>query len=93
MGLDWLNGTEFSINTLLLMNRDMITVIANQRDTKVVEALSVILSNNETLKWYLINKCPEFKDYFASLISEAHQVYDKDILRDYEIFLIEAFVR
>ncbi len=90
MSLDWLDGKEFSINTFLLMDRDMISVIADQRDAKVVEALSVILSNNETLKWYLINKCPECRNYFVNLVNEVHQYYDKDTLKEYEDFLIEA---
>ena len=63
----WIDATQFSFNTLLLMDRWTFNAIAKNKHAEFVKNLGMALSGNPAVYWYIVNKCPEQEEYYRKV--------------------------
>lgn len=90
MSFNWIEGKSYSINTLLLMDRYIIKVIADSRHPEFIKILAVTLANNPSILWYFMNKCPERSDYFNEIVKGVDSNLEDKYICECEIDLLEA---
>ncbi len=67
MSFGFINAEDFSFNSLLLMDRWIFDAIAQSQHPEYRKELAIALSGNPAVLWYIVNKCPEQRDYYNSL--------------------------
>ncbi len=102
MSFNWIKAEEFSINSLLLMDRWIIQKLVAFGDSRYCDgsakyrrALGIALAYNPAIRWYFDNKSPESADGVSCLVMEAPTDLSFDEVRDYEVQLlsmIDSFV-
>jgi ubiquinone/menaquinone biosynthesis C-methylase UbiE len=98
MSFNWINPENYSINTLLLMDKWIIeyflglgkTSEGHYRHKEYRTHLGNILANNPAIKWCFYEKCPEAKDRINDLIENIPQNLSKDSLRESELYVLDA---
>jgi len=90
LSFGWINAEEFSFNTLLLMDRWLFNAIAVNKRPEFKKYMAIALSGNPIVLWYIVNKCPEQRDYYNSLTSEAPTRVTKKQIRESEIKVLDA---
>ncbi|WP_425445854.1 class I SAM-dependent methyltransferase [Dethiothermospora halolimnae] len=91
MSLNWIEAEEFSFDSLLLMDKFMIEVIAkNLQKEESQKHLSIALAYNPSVLWYFINRCPEYKDYFNNLVKDVEEGLTKEEVRKSEAYIIDV---
>ena len=71
MSFGWIDARDYSFNTLLLMDRWLLRVIADNKNHEFQRRLAIALAGNPAVQWYVINKCPERADYYRRLVDSA----------------------
>ena len=103
MAYNWIQAEDYSINSILLMDRWILRGIigmaeygaGHYADPDYRRHLGIALAYNPAIRWYYVNKCPEAKDRVASLIEAAPVGLTAEEVRNSETcFLqeIETFV-
>lgn len=90
----WIDATQFSFNTLLLMDRWIFNAIARNKQPEFTKNLGISLSGNPAVYWYIINKCPEQEEYYTKVM-EGLPHYSKEEIRNAEVHVLDdldAFV-
>lgn len=90
MSLGWIDAEQFSFNTLLLMDRWIFNTISRNRQPEFRKQLAIALAGNPAILWYIVNKCPERRDYYNSLASEAPVGSTQKQIRDSEVKVLDA---
>ena len=89
MALNWINAEEFSFNSLLMLERFQIRVLAGyfKQNSPVV---GVALKYNPEVAWYLGHRCPECKEMIDDLIGNAPTVNVKEEIRRCEVAVMQS---
>ena len=66
MSFNWINPANYSISSLLLMDRWMLRQLLGFGDSQNIDcnpeyrkAFAVVLKYNPTISWFIFTKCPE----------------------------------
>ena len=86
----WIDATQFSFNALLLMDRWIFRAIARNQNQEFGEKLGIALAGNPTVHWYIVNKCPERRDYYDTCTSTATGECSAQGVRDAEVYVLDA---
>lgn len=89
MPFGWINGEDYSFNTLLLFDTWIINNLARKSNPEFVRNFSVALAGNPAVHWYAATRCPEHKEYFNSLVKNAPDNITDEEVRKAEIWLLE----
>lgn len=102
MSYNWINAEDFSINSILLMDRWMLQQLVGlgdsnryDKDSKYRELLGIIVAYNPAVYWYFINKSPEASERIEKLRASAPENLSAEEVRKSEIELlnmIDAFI-
>lgn len=98
MSYDWIKAEDYSINSILLMDRWILRALvgmaqygegyyANPENRK---HLGIILAYNPAVRWYYEIKCPESKERVALLIQDVPQNLSADEVRVSEVYFMQA---
>lgn len=90
MSFGWIDAKHFSFKTLLLMDRKILREIATNKEPKFTENLGIALAANPVVHWYIVNKCPERREHYDTLVSKATGDYSGKRVRDAEIYVLDA---
>ena len=77
MTSDWINPNDFSINSVLLMDRWILRQLIGLGDTLLYDDpqyrryLGAVLAYHPVIRWYYETKCPESAERVAALVKEA----------------------
>lgn len=85
----WIDATQFSFNTLLLMDRWIFNAISQNKHAEFVKNLGIALSGNPAVYWYIVNKCPEQEEYYRK-VTEGLPRYSKDEVRNAEVYVLDV---
>jgi SAM-dependent methyltransferase len=89
MTVNWIDVTNLSFNTLLLLERVQLSGFPGWVSE---EELAIALSANPTIEWYLRHKCPEiipWLDHIQSSHAPEHPL-TQDIIRQAEIKILNT---
>ncbi|MBN2075198.1 MAG: class I SAM-dependent methyltransferase [Dehalococcoidales bacterium] len=89
MSFGWIDAAKFSIHTLLLMDRWIFRVIAENPNPELMNNLATVITGNEAVYWYIVNKCPEKKHYYDSLVKNVSGTFSKEQVREAEIKVLD----
>jgi 2-polyprenyl-3-methyl-5-hydroxy-6-metoxy-1,4-benzoquinol methylase len=96
MPFNWINSNEYSINSLLLMDRWMLRQLLGLGDSQNFEhnseyrkAFGIVLKYNPVISWYVSNKCPEASARVKAVIDEVSVDLSADEVRNAEILFID----
>lgn len=90
MSFGWIDAKDYSFNTLLLMDRWLLRVIADNKSQELRRRLAVAVAGNPAVGWYVINKCPERADYYRRLVESAPAGRSPGEVRDCEVWVLDA---
>lgn len=97
MSFNWIDAKEFSINSILLMDRWMLQQFIGLKDSPMYEnskeyreQLGVILAYNPIICWYFKAKCPEAINRIEKLVQEAPDKLTPEAVREYEVSFIDT---
>lgn len=92
MSFNWINTENFSINSILLMDRWMLQQFIGLKDSPMYETheeyrilLGTILAYNPAICWYFENKCPESTERVEKLIQSIPRNLSNDVVKEREI--------
>jgi len=90
MGLNWMDVTDLSFNTMLLLEREQLQWLTVCRVPK--RELIVALQGNPVVEWFLRHKCPEIVSWLDKLCSEQQSYISvgPEELRRCEVAVLEA---
>lgn len=95
MPFNWINPNEYSINSILLMDRWMLRQLLGLGDSPSFEhnieyrrAFAVVLKYNPVISWYVSEKCPEASSRVDILVDEAPGSLSDEEVRKAEVFFI-----
>ena len=77
MTSDWINPNDFSINSVLLMDRWILRQLIGLGDAPLYDDpqyrryLGAVLAYHPVIRWYYETKCPESAERVAALVKEA----------------------
>jgi len=86
----WIDAKQFPFDTLLLMDRWIFRTIARKEDPEFRQKLAISLSGNPKVHWYIVNKCPERKEYYDELVASVTAGCSIEEMRDSENFVLDA---
>ena len=89
MPFGWIDANQFSFNTLLLMDSRIFRIVARNEETEFKKKLSISLSGNPQVYWYIVNKCPERKEYYDELVASAPTGCSQDEIRECETYVLD----
>lgn len=97
MPLDWIDPSEYSFNSLLLMERFQLDYLVSYvcRNEQVARALGTALKHNPAVKWYIERKCPDVAPRVRELTACSDGLETKEAVREAEVCVlanIEDFV-
>ena len=95
MSFNWINGEEYSFNSLLLMDRWIIRIIGNAQRSEFRHNLGIALSYNPAVYWYFLNKCPEVKENVEDMVKKTPKNLSPKEVRESEVYIlneIDSFV-
>lgn len=95
MPYGWIDAKQFSFNALLLMDRWIFNTIARNGRPEFKKNLAIALAGNPAVHWYIVNKCPEQREYYDSLVSTAPGNCSSEEIRNAEVYVLDeldAFV-
>lgn len=102
MSFNWINGEEFSINSILLMDRWILQQLIGLGDSKIYDEnieyrrlLGIVLAYNPVIRWYFENRSPESVKRVARLVENAPCNLSSDEVRKSEnqlLSMIDSFV-
>lgn len=91
MAFNWINAREFSINSMLLMDRWMLQQLIGLKDSQIYHnseeyrrLLGVVLAYNPTICWYFKNKCPEAAQRVDLLVEAVPNHLSTEAVRECE---------
>jgi len=88
MSIGWIDATKFSFNTILLFDRYIVRSIARNKKPEFNPKLTIALSGNPAVFWYLFNKCPECAEHYRHLLETAPVNCSPEEIRDCEVFVL-----
>ena len=95
MSFNWINPENYSINSLLLMDRWMLRQLIGLGDSSNFEqnpdyrrAFAVVLKYNPVISWFVSKKCPEAASRVTMLVEEAPNGLTSDEIRSSEVLFI-----
>ena len=90
MSYNWIDAKLFSLNTIMLMDSWIFRTVARNEDPEFKKKLGISLSGNPEVYWYIVNKCPERKEYYDSLITSTRTGYSPDEIRECEVYVLDC---
>ena len=90
MSYNWIDAKLFSLNTIMLMDSWIFRTVARNEDPEFKKKLGLSLSGNPEVYWYIVNKCPERKEYYDSLITSTRTGYSPDEIRECEVYVLDC---
>lgn len=89
MTLDWIDATNLSFNTLLLLERVQVSWFPGWVPE---EELAIALKANPTVEWYLRHKCPELTPWLDKLLSDypSSPAHSADRIRQAEVKVLNS---
>jgi ubiquinone/menaquinone biosynthesis C-methylase UbiE len=90
MSFGWIDAREYSFNALLLMDRWLLRVIADNENLEVKRRLAIALAGNPAVCWYVLNRCPERTEYYRQLVDSAPAGCSREEVRDCEVHVLDA---
>ena len=52
--------------------------------------MAIALAGNPAVHWYVLNKCPEWQEYYRTLVNKAPDDCSREAIRDSEIYVLDA---
>jgi len=96
MSYNWIKGEDFSINSILLMDRWILQQLIGlgdsdryERDDEYKKLLGITLTYNPEIYWYFKNKAPESTERVEKLVKNTPKDLSHDEIRNSEIKLLE----
>ena len=89
MSYNWIDAKLFSLNTIMLMDSWIFRTVARNEDPEFKKKLGISLSGNPEVHWYIVNKCPERKEYYDSLVTSKPTGNSPDEIRECEIYILD----
>jgi len=98
MSFNWINPENFSINTLLLMDKWIImyflglgkTTVGHYANEEYRHHLGIVLKYNPAIQWYFSEKCPEVKERVDNLVKNTQNNLLQDDIRKSEMYILDA---
>lgn len=92
MSFNWINTSEFTIDSLLLMDRCLIKMIIMDYGDweEYYYHLGIALAYKQYVAWYCINRAPECKGRVEGLLKEAPDTITEDMVRVAEDFVLDV---
>jgi len=90
MSFGWIDAKQFSFNSLLLMDRWIFNTIAQNQSPQFKKKIAIALAGNPVVLWYVVNKCPEQRDYCNTLVGTAPVDCSIEEIRNCEEFVLDA---
>lgn len=87
MPLDWMDVTNLSFNTLLLLERVQISWLPEWMPE---DKMGIALKTNPVVAWYLRHKCPQVSEWVDRVISNAKPFTEPDEVRQAERDILSA---
>ena len=95
MSYNWINTEEFSINSILLMDRWILQQLVGLGDSQKYDesleyrkVLGIVLTYNPVICWYFKNKSPETAERVEKLVQNTPSNLSADEIRQSEIQLL-----
>lgn len=82
MPVAWMDVSELSFNSLLLLERVQISWFPGWVPE---ESVAIALGANPTVEWYLRHKCPEISEWLDGAMAKAHGTASPDEIRSAEL--------
>lgn len=102
MSFNWIKADDFSINSILLMDRWILQQLIGLGDSTMYETdyeyrklLGIVLAHNPHIHWYFINRCPESTERVNKLVEAAAMDISPGEIRRSEILfldMIDSFI-
>ncbi|MBR5344349.1 MAG: methyltransferase domain-containing protein [Clostridia bacterium] len=89
--LGWIDTDTYSFDCMLRMERFQIRLMIEYLDTETRTAMGIALKANPKVAWIFANKCPEYAEAVASLVSEAPDSLSTEEARKAEATVLGAF--
>jgi hypothetical protein len=96
MSYHWIHAEDFSINSLLLMDRWMVQQLMGLKDSPMYEndaeyrrLLGIALRYNPTILWYFTTRCPEADERAYKLAQEAPENLSPEEVRRCEVRFLD----
>jgi 2-polyprenyl-3-methyl-5-hydroxy-6-metoxy-1,4-benzoquinol methylase len=89
MSYGWINARNFSFYTLLLMDRWIFRIIADNRKPEFEHNMGIALAGNPAVYWYIVHKCPECLEHYKKLMESASGKYTTNEVRASEVLIID----
>ena len=98
MAQNWIKADDYSLNSILLMDRWILRYLVGMGQSGVGyyanpeyrKHLGIALAYNPAVQWYFENKCPEAKDRVISLVDDVPQNLTADEVRTSEVYILQA---
>ena len=88
MSLNWMDVSQLSFNTLLLFERIQISWFSTANIPKL--EMSIAVSANPAVEWYLRHKCPEINPWINWILSFAPSAPSTEQIRAAEIAVLRS---
>lgn len=96
MSYNWINAEDFSINSILLMDRWILQQLVGLGDSPLYATdesyrrlLGIVLAYNPHIYWYFVNKSPESAERVKILAEDAPKGISSDAVRKSEIQFLD----
>jgi SAM-dependent methyltransferase len=86
----WIDGNEFSFNTLMLFDYRLVGCLAQEGGDEFKERFAVALAAHPDVCWYLCERRPDCREAFERLVGSAPAGSSPEYIRECEVFVIEA---
>lgn len=92
MSYNWIDKSQYTLDSFLLMDRWLIRMIINISNDwpEFAQCLSIALTSKPYIAWYCIKKAPEIKDRVEQLIKSAPLISDNEQIKRAEEFIVQA---
>lgn len=92
MYFNWIDKTKYTLDSFLLMDRWLITMIINTSNNwpEFADNLAIVLVAKPYVAWYCMNKAPEVKERVEQLIRVAPIDSSADQINSAEQFVVQA---
>ncbi|MDO4567579.1 MAG: methyltransferase domain-containing protein [Clostridia bacterium] len=95
MSLNWIDPSEYSFNSFLLLERFQIRLMLNWggwgNDKELWRrSMCIALNANPVVKWYFIQRCPECADIVEELTKDGQPTVDAVRIREAEVYALQS---
>ncbi|MCL2884032.1 MAG: class I SAM-dependent methyltransferase [Oscillospiraceae bacterium] len=92
MALGWIDLSDYSFNSFLLMERFQIRYFMSGResDTEWKHKMGIALKANPAVQWYLTHRCPECAEQITALSDAAPTGSTAESIREAEVYVLSS---